>query len=121
MFPHTVTLINISNDNKLICRKIENTFYVSEKIVSQEGNGEKYTNTHRCIFSKKAIQTKFKEGDNISTFSVSIDDIVVKGIVEVENMKQLKELDVDFFMVKTISDNSDYGLIEELQNIEVTD
>lgn len=121
MFPHTVTVINISNDDKLICKKVENAFYISEKIISQEGNGEKYTNTHRCIFSKKAIEPICKERENPYTFSISINDIVVKGIVNVENMQQLKELNVDFFKVKTISDNSDYGIIEDLKNIEVTD
>lgn len=121
MFPHTVTIINISNDEELICKVVENAFYISERIISQEGNGEKYTNTHRCIFSKEAIELISNEGENPSTFSISINDIVVKGIVNVESMQQLKESNVDFFKVKTISDNSDYGIIEDLKNIEVTD
>lgn len=105
MFPHTITLFRLVND-KYTRKVIENVFYLSEKIISQEGNGEKYASTHRCIFP--------------FICDIEKNDIIVKGEVKsIDNIKDLQKNKYDYFLVKTIAKN-DYGT-PNLQNVEVTD
>lgn len=121
MFPHTITIFNIVN-GRYFREVVSDVFYISEKIVSQDGNGEKYTNTHRVIFSKESLNKYVDKSDfevNTDTFTLKINDIIVKG--EIDEIKDINDLkDYDCFRIKTISDNSDYGN-EYLRNIEVTD
>lgn len=121
MFPHTITIFNIV-DGQYIRKVVSDVFYVSEKIISQEGNGEKYTNTHRVIFSKDSLSKYIEKSQyipNMDVFTLKTNDIIVKGIIgQITDIKELN--DYDYFRIKTISDNSDYGS-SFLRNIEVTD
>ena len=123
MFPHTITIINIVN-GEYHKKVVNNVFYVSEKILSQDGNGEKYTNTHRCIFSQESLKDYQKIVDfktDTEHFTINVNDFIVKGeIDDVSSQNELKNKGYDYFLIKTISDNSDYGSIN-LRNIEVTD
>lgn len=125
MFPHTVTVINcISNNNTVSINQcsVNDVFFYSEKIISQENKGENYSNTYNCIFSNIALKKYLKpsEYDDSSDKFTLIENktIIIKGDVDISNLDELKELN-DWFYVKTISDDSDYGE-EELRNIEVT-
>lgn len=121
MFPHTVTIFNIV-DGQYIRRVVSDAFYISEKIISQEGNGEKYSNVHRVIFSNEALKNYVNTTDfkvDLEKFTLRTNDIIVKGeISPITDIKDLKSC--DYFRIKTISDNSDFGS-EDLRNIEVTD
>lgn len=123
MFPHTITIFNIV-DGKYKRSVVKDTFYISEKIISQDGNGEKYSNTHRVIFSKDSLKDYVKKSyfkSDMEAFTLSINDIVVKGeINDISSQNDLKNKGYDYFLIKTISDNSDYGICN-IQNIEVTD
>lgn len=122
MFPHEVTIVNIL-DGAYYTHYLKNVFYLSERIISQEGTGEKYSNVHRCIFSKESLNTyvsnKEYEG-NTETFTLKPNDIIVKGeITSVSSLKDINDSGYDYFLIKTIS-NNDYGAVD-MQNIEVTD
>lgn len=121
MFPHTITIFNIVN-GQYIRRVVKDVFYISEKIISQEGNGEKYSNVHRVIFSNTSLEKYVAISDfkaDSETYTLKVNDIIVKG--EINPINDIKELnDHDYFRIKTISDNSDFGS-EYLRNIEVTD
>lgn len=123
MFPHTVTIFNIIGD-KFYKQVVNDVFYHSEIIISQEGNGEKYQNAHRLILSNEAIKKYVEKRDfkpNTDTFTLKVNDLVVKGeIDEIEDIADVQKAGYDYFLIKTISTNDDYGL-EELRNIEVTD
>ena len=122
MFPHSVTIVNIIDGN-YYTTYVSNVFYLSDKIISQEGTGEKYSNVHRCIFSKESLgqyvpKNEFKP--NLNTFTLQPNDIIVKGeISAVDSLKSINDSGFDYFLIKTINKN-DYGT-NYLQNIEVTD
>lgn len=125
MFPHTVTVINVDNSNNtLLINKciVEGVFFYNKKIISQENKGENYSNTYNCIFSNIALQKylpkKQYEGQIDKFTLIENKTIIVKGDVTIDKLDDLKSFD-NYFYVKTISDNSDYG-DESLRNIEVT-
>lgn len=125
MFPHTVTVFNCNEDkNGLIINKCiaNDVFFYSEKIISQESKGEKYSNSYNCIFSNVALKKYLKPNDynNSSDKFTLVENktIVAKGEVTIKSLEDLNNLD-NWFYVKAIVDDSDYG-DEELRNIEVT-
>lgn len=125
MFPHTITVMNINTStnpctiNNCI---VDDVFFYNKKIISQENKGENYSNTYNCVFSNKALEKYLtpKEYNNTSNKFTLIENktVIIKGNVSISNLDDLNELD-NWFYVKTISDNSDYGE-EDLRNIEVT-
>lgn len=123
MFPHTVTVVNIINGNwhKEI---VEEVFYYSDKIVSLDGKAEKYVDTHTCIFSNQSLKeyrniSDYK--DNFKGFTLQTNDLIVKGkISDINDIRSLQKIGLDYFSIKTISKNNDFGSVE-LRNIEVTD
>lgn len=125
MFPHTVTVLNCVESNNTISINqcvVSDVFFYSEKIIAKESKGENYSNTYSCIFSNIALKKYLKpnEYDDSSDNFTLIENktIIIKGDVDISNLDELKELN-DWFYVKTISDDSDYGE-EDLRNIEVT-
>lgn len=129
MFPNKITIFNVREVEKNGVASLEyhrnvvdDVFYYTEKIIIQESNGEKYASAYHVVFSNIALQNyvpykdfTFEQGK----YSLSENDIIV--LDEVNNITDLKDLEkskVDYFLIKTISDNT-YGN-EELQNIEVT-
>lgn len=125
MFPHTVTVVNISDNNNVLVFNnciVNNVFFYSTKIISQEGKGENYSNTYNCIFSNESLKKYLKSTEysmKKDTFTlIKNKTIIVKGETNINNLGDLDKID-DWFYVKTISDNSDYGS-EDLRNIEVT-
>lgn len=125
MFPNKVTVFNVikSNDNVIYHRQVVgNVFYHNEKIISQEGKGEKYTSAYDVIFSNIALK-KWKSKDTFNgendTYTLKENDIIVLGeYKEISDLKDLQSANIDYFLIKTVSENL-YGE-EELQNIEVT-
>lgn len=125
MFEHIVTVINVLNGQFYKC-EVSDVFYHVDKIVSTDGKGEKYTNVHQTIFSDKTFD-KYVEKHNFKgdkeTFTLKENDIIVKSKItdleEINNLEELQKSNLDYFLIKTISDNK-YGSIL-LQNIEVTD
>lgn len=125
MFPHTITVFNIINsqDNIIYHRQVvKNVFYHKEKIISQDGKGEKYTSAYDVIFSNIALENwKSKQdfdGTN-NTYTLRENDIIVlEDYNKITNLKELQNSNVDFFLIKTVSENL-YG-DEEMKNIEVT-
>lgn len=125
MFPHTVTVLNCVESNNTISINqcvVSDVFFYSEKIIAKESKGENYSNTYSCIFSNIALKKYLKpnEYDDSSDKFTLIENktIIIKGETDISNLDELKELN-DWFYVKTISDDSDYGE-EDLRNIEVT-
>ena len=129
MFPNKITIFNVheveqDGETSLEYHRnvVDDVFYYTEKIVVQEGNGEKYSTAHHVIFSNIALQNyvpykdfTFEQGK----YSLSENDIIVLDEVDdITDLKDLEESRVDYFLIKTILDNT-YGN-EELQNIEVT-
>ena len=125
MFEHIVTVINIL-DGKFYKCEVSNVFYHVDKIVSPDGKGEKYTNVHQTIFSEKTFD-KYVEKQDFKgidgTFTLKENDIIVRSEIanleEINNLEELQKSNLDYFLIKTISDNR-YGSLN-LQNIEVTD
>lgn len=129
MFPHTVTVFNIvktgANDIAYNRKVVDNVFFYTKKIISQEGKGEKYTYAYNVIFSSEAIKfflpiKDYELLENKSDyFTLKENDIIVLGIFNnINNLVDIQKSNSDYFLIKTISDNR-YG-DEELQNIEVT-
>ena len=125
MFEHIVTVINVLDGNFYKC-EVSDVFYHVDKIVSADGKGEKYTNVHQTIFSEKTFDKYVEKHDfkgNEGTFTLKENDIIVKSKIadleEINNLEELQKNNLDYFLIKTISDNR-YGSIS-LQNIEVTD
>lgn len=126
MFPHTITIFNVVNDeyNKQV---VNNVFYHVEKIIAKEDSGEKYNYAHNVIFSAEAIKKylskyEYKLLENKDNyFTLKENDIIVLGKYDkdISGLSDIQKSDVDYFLIKTISENK-YGS-EELQNIEVTD
>lgn len=125
MFPHTITIFNLVND--IYNRKVvHNVFAHTDKIISQEGKGEKYTSEHRVIFSGNALNDYLtideynKLSDKTNNFTLKNNDLIVIGeFKEIKELIDVTKTNVDYFLIKTISDNR-YGSLD-LQNIEVTD
>ena len=125
MFPHTVTIFNVNKsiDNISYHRQIvKNVFYHINKIISEEGKGEKYTYAYDVIFSSEALLKWLPKQDfknESDTYTLRENDIVVLGeFEEVKDLSDLQKSDADWFLIKTVSENL-YG-DEELRNIEVT-
>ena len=58
MFPRTVTIFNVIKDKENITyhrNVVSDVFYHVNKIISQEGKGEKYTYAYDVIFFKKCL------------------------------------------------------------------
>lgn len=125
MFPHTITVFNIikSQDNIIYHRQVvKNVFYHKEKIISQDGKGEKYTSAYDVIFSNMALENWKSKRDfdgTSNTYTLRENDIIVLGDYnKITDLKELQNSNVDFFLIKTVSENL-YG-DEEMKNIEVT-
>lgn len=125
MFENTVTVFNVVKDkDKVIYHRqvVNNVFYHKEKMISQEGKGDKYTNAYDVIFSKIALE-KWKSKQDFDnsddTYTLRENDIVVLNeYKKISDLKELQQSSVDWFMIKTVSENL-YGDLE-LHNIEVT-
>lgn len=124
MFPHVITVFNVIKGDSIVYHRqvVDNVFYHKNKIISEEGKGEKYTTAYDVIFSNLALEKwKSKQEFNGSddTYTLRENDIIVLGEYnEIIDLKDLQTSNADFFMIKTISENL-YGE-NELQNIEVT-
>lgn len=125
MFPHTVTIYNVTkNENGIYYHKnvISDVFYHAEKIITQDGKGEKYTYAYNVIFSNLALEKYVSKNmfeEKKDTYTLKENDIVVLGeYKDIKDLSELQKSNVDYFLIKTISENF-YGNIE-LQNIEVT-
>lgn len=125
MFPRTVTIFNVIKDKENITyhrNVVSDVFYHVNKIISQDGKGEKYTYAYDVIFSKKALTKWLNKQDfigNKDTYTLRENDIIVLSeFKEINDIKELQTNNVNYFLIKTISENL-YG-DEALQNIEVT-
>lgn len=125
MFENTVTVFNVVKDkDKVIYHRqvVNNVFYHKEKMISQEGKGDKYTNAYDVIFSKIALvkwKSKQDFDNSDDTYTLRENDIVVLNeYKKISDLKELQQSSVDWFMIKTVSENL-YGDLE-LHNIEVT-
>lgn len=125
MFEDIVTVFNVIKDKDKVTyhrQVVNNVFYHKEKIISQEGKGDKYTNAYDVIFSNIALEKwKSKQDFNNSddTYTLRENDIIVLNeYKEISDLKELQQSSVDWFMIKTVSENL-YGDLE-LHNIEVT-
>ena len=125
MFENTVTVFNVVKDkDKVIYHRqvVNNVFYHKEKMIFQEGKGDKYTNAYDVIFSKIALvkwKSKQDFDNSDDTYTLRENDIVVLNeYKKISDLKELQQSSVDWFMIKTVSENL-YGDLE-LHNIEVT-
>lgn len=125
MFPDKVTVFNIVDDKFNQCI-VDNVFAHTEKIISKEGNGEKYSTAHRVIFSNKALEKYLSYenyivlNDKNNNFTLKENDLIVFGeFKEITDLSEVQKSHVDYFLIKSISDNT-YA-INNLNNIEVTD
>lgn len=125
MFEDTVTIFNVIKDKDKVTyhrQVVNNVFYHKEKIISQEGKGDKYTNAYDVIFSNIALE-KWKSKQDFDnsddTYTLRENDIIVLNeYKEISDLKELQQSSVDWFMIKTVSENL-YGDLG-LHNIEVT-
>lgn len=125
MFPHTITVLNVDTSAKPCIINncvVEDVFFYNKKIIVQENKNENYSNTYNCVFSNESLKKylKPKEYNNTPDKFTLIENktIIIKGKVSISKLDDLNQLD-NYFYVKTISDNSDYG-DNDLRNIEVT-
>lgn len=125
MFEDTVTVFNAIKDKDKVTyhrQVVNNVFYHKDKIISQEGRGDKYTNAYDVIFSNMALEKwKSKQDFNNSNDNYTLrenDIIVLNEYKEISDLKELQQSSADWFMIKTVSENL-YGDLE-LHNIEVT-
>jgi len=125
MFEDTVTVFNVIKEKDKVTyhrQFINNVFYHKEKIISQEGKGDKYTNAYDVIFSNIALE-KWKSKQDFDnsddTYTLRENDIIVLNeYKEISDLKELQQSSVDWFMIKTVSENLYGDLV--LHNIEVT-
>lgn len=125
MFPDVVTVFNvIKNKNDIIYHRqfVTDVFFHKEKIISQEGKGDKYISAYDVIFSNVALK-KWKNKKEFSgaeeTYTLRENDIIVFGECNsISDLSELQKSSEEYFLIKTVSENL-YG-DEELQNIEVT-
>lgn len=125
MFQNTITIFNIE-DNVYNRKEINKVFTHISKIISNEGNGEKYTSVHNVIFSKDSLlnyvsNNEYKKlKDKSEKFTLKPNDIIVFGILDnVNSLSDIQKSNMEYFLIKSISTNL-YGS-DILQNIEVTD
>lgn len=125
MFQNTITIFNIE-DNVYNRKEINNVFTHISKIISNEGNGEKYNSVHNVIFSKDSLlnyvsKKEYKKlKDKSEKFTLKPNDIIVFGILDnVNSLSDIQKSNMEYFLIKSISTNL-YGS-DILQNIEVTD
>ena len=128
MFPHTITIFNVTKENgnvKYSRKLVSNVFYYKEKIISEEGKGDKYSNLYHVIFSNESLKdylensqySKLEKKDNNYTLKQN-DIIVLNECEDISDLLDLQQSDKEYFLIRKISDNR-YGS-EDLQNIEVT-
>lgn len=125
MFEDTVTVFNVIKDKDKVTyhrQVVNNVFYHKDKIISQEGRGDKYTNAYDVIFSNIALE-KWKSKQDFDnsddTYTLRENDIIVLNeYKEISDLKELQQSSVDWFMIKTVSENLYGDLV--LHNIEVT-
>jgi len=125
MFPDTITIYNIE-DNIYYRKEVKNVFAHTSKIISKDGNGEKYTSVHNVIFSSTSLNdfvsnNEYKKlSDKSKKFTLKPNDIIVFGIFgDVNSLSDIQKSNIEYFLIKSISTNQ-YGN-SMLQNIEVTD
>ena len=125
MFPHTVTVFNVTKEkDKTIYHRqvVSDVFFHVQKIVSQEGKGEKYTYAYDVIFSRDALKKYVSKSlfeNKEDTYTLRENDIVVFGeFKQINDLIDIQKSNIDYFLVKTVSENL-YGN-EELQNVEIT-
>lgn len=125
MFPHTVTVFNVIKEKDKVTyhrQVVSDVFWHVQKIISQEGKGEKYTSAYDVIFSHDALKkyvsrNNFKGKEN--TYTLRENDIIVLGEYKpIDDLLELQKSNVEYLLIKTVSENL-YG-DEELQNVEVT-
>lgn len=124
MFPDKVTIFNVVDD-KYNRQIVDNVFFIKEKIISQDGNGDKYTSSYRVIFSHEAlkkylnVEQYIASEDKNNIFTLKENDVVVLGVCDpIKGLKDLQNSYKEYFLIRSISDNR-YG-DAKLQNIEVT-
>jgi len=127
MFPHTVTILNIEKKDNLIINKafVDNVLFYDKNIISQDGKGEKYSNTSHCIFSDIALEKylpyeQYKNEENKNNyFTLKLNDVVIKGKYEedITNIFDINNISESFY-IKTISSYTEF---EDMNSIEVTD
>lgn len=125
MFEDTVTVFNVIKEKDKVTyhrQFVNNVFYHKEKIIFQEGKGDKYTNAYDVIFSNIALE-KWKSKQDFDnsddTYTLRENDIIVLNeYKEISDLKELQQSSVDWFMIKTVSENLYGDLV--LHNIEVT-
>lgn len=125
MFEDTVTVFNVIKEKDKVTyhrQFVNNVFYHKEKIISQEGKGDKYTNAYDVIFSNISLE-KWKSKQDFDnsddTYTLRENDIIVLNeYKEISDLKELQQSSVDWFMIKTVSENLYGDLV--LHNIEVT-
>lgn len=125
MFEDTVTVFNVIKEKDKVTyhrQFVNNVFYHKEKTISQEGKGDKYTNAYDVIFSNIALE-KWKSKQDFDnsddTYTLRENDIIVLNeYKEISDLKELQQSSVDWFMIKTVSENLYGDLV--LHNIEVT-
>lgn len=126
MYPHSISIFNVikNKDDTITYHKtdVSNVFFYIERIISQEGNGEKYTSAYHVHFSKESLKKYIPKNEfkaKKDTFTLRENDIVTLGTYnDIEDLSDLQKNNIDFFLIKTVSENL-YG-DNELQNIEVT-
>lgn len=125
MFPHTVTVFNVIKERDKVTyhrQVVFDVFFHVQKIISQEGKGEKYTSAYDVIFSHDALKkyvskNLFENQEDIYTLREN--DIIVFGeFGQIEDLIDIQKSNIDYFLIKTVSENI-YGE-DELQNVEVT-
>ena len=127
MFPHTVTIFNITkNDGVTYNRKVvSDVFYYREKSVQDEQHGDKPNYQYHVILSSEALKSYLNNeeyqslDDKTNNFTLKINDIIVLGECEdITDLIDLQKSNKEYFLIRTINDNQ-YGS-EDLRNIEVT-
>ncbi len=128
MFPHTITIFNIAkedSDIKYNRKLVSNVFYYKERIISEEGKGDKYSNLYHVIFSNESLKDYLEnsqysklEKKNANYTLKEKDIIVLRECDDISDLLDLQQSNKEYFLIRKIADNR-YGS-EDLQNIEVT-
>lgn len=127
MFPHTITIYNVDSNGNYHKKIVKSVFYHTDKIISPEGHGEKYTSVHRVLFSKDSLTDYLPKSDynqlkeKKNKFTLNENDVIVLGeYKDIDNLQEIYTSDIDYFTIKTISDNRN-SICKIIDNIEVTD
>lgn len=127
MFPHTITIFNITKDNQVVYNRkvVSDVFYYKEKSTQDEQHGDKPNYQYHVILSSDALKNYLNNEeyqsleDKSNNFTLKINDIIVLGECEsITDLIDLQKSNKEYFLIRTINDNQ-YGS-EDLQNIEVT-